>query len=69
MSNKTPFTVSEKFAGAIYENPVPLDEPGGTASSPDEEELINKTSDELVAVSPLEEWVSPALKAVSELIS
>jgi hypothetical protein len=69
MSNKTPFTVSVKFVGAIYENPVPLDETGGTASSLDEEELINKTSDELVAVSPLEEWVSPALKAVSELIS
>ena len=69
MSNKTPFTVSEKFAGAIYENPVPLEELGEATSSPDEEELTKKTSDELVAVSPLEEWVSPALKAVSELIS
>jgi hypothetical protein len=69
MSNKTPFTVSVKFAGAIYENPVSLEELGEATSSPDEEELINKTSDELVAVSPLEEWVSPALKAVSELIS
>jgi hypothetical protein len=55
MSNKTPFTVSVKFAGAIYENPVPLEELGEATSSPDEEELINKTSDELVAVSPLDE--------------
>jgi hypothetical protein len=55
MSNKTPFTVSVKFAGAIYENPVSLEELGEATSSPDEEELINKTSDELVAVTTLDE--------------
>jgi hypothetical protein len=55
MSNVVPFTVSAKFAGAIYENPVTLEELRIAARLSDEEELISSPSDELDARIPLDE--------------
>jgi hypothetical protein len=55
MSNKTPFTVSVKFAGAIYENSVPLDELEWVASSSEEDEMAETMSDELAVRNPLDE--------------
>jgi hypothetical protein len=55
MSKKTPFTVSVKLAGAIYENSVPLDELEWVASSSEEDEMAKTLSDELAVRNPLDE--------------